>query len=173
MSKTFNLREFQSSLSRRLQVATTRETAFSRLGFAVGETRWMVALDQAEEVIPVPVIIPVPGTQRWFRGMVNVRGNLYAVTDFADFLHRTPTPESPHCRLLIPHHQYKLNAALLVSSTLGLKNIGGFSPATHSTAVAWATQSYTDAAAIEWIELDFPALLSDAGFMKVEALARG
>jgi twitching motility protein PilI len=172
MSKTFNLREFQSSLSRRLQVATTRETAFSRLGFAVGAAHWMVALDQAEEVIPVPAIIPVPGTQRWFRGMVNIRGNLFAVTDFADFLHGTPTPDSASCRLLIAHHQYKVNAALLVSSTLGLKNIGAFKPAPRADAAAWVAQTYADEAAAVWADLSFQALLGDARFMKVEALAR-
>ena len=53
MAKKFNLREFQTNLSRQLQAATTRETAFSRLGFQVGKGNWLVALDQAEEVIPV------------------------------------------------------------------------------------------------------------------------
>ena len=172
MAKKFNLREFQTSLSRQLQAATTRETAFSRLGFQVGKGNWLVALDHAEEVIPVPTIIPVPGTQRWFRGMANIRGNLFAVTDFSDFLTGTPTPDTSSCRLVIAHHQFSVNAALLVTRTLGLKNANAFEHAKVAPDQPWISQKYKDASQEEWIDLNFPALLNNADFMKVEADAR-
>lgn len=172
MAKKFNLREFQTNLSRQLQAATTRETAFSRLGFQVGNGNWLVPLDHAEEVIPVPAIIPVPGTQRWFRGMANIRGNLFAVTDFSDFLSGTPTPDTSSCRLVIAHHQFSVNAALLVTRTLGLKNANAFEPAQAAPDRPWISQKYKDEARQEWIDLNFPALLNNADFMKVEADAR-
>lgn len=172
MAKKFNLREFQTNLSRQLQAATTRETAFSRLGFQVGKGNWLVALDQAEEVIPVPSIIPVPGTQRWFRGMANIRGNLFAVTDFSDFLTGTPTPDTSSCRLVIAHHQFSVNAALLVNRTLGLKNASVYRSLDASPNKPWIARTYKDAAEDEWIDLNFPALLNNAEFMKVEAVAR-
>ena len=173
MAKKFNLREFQTNLSRQLQAATTRETAFSRLGFQVGKGNWLVALDQAEEVIPVPAIIPVPGTQRWFRGMANIRGNLFAVTDFSDFLTGTPTPDTSSCRLVIAHHQFSVNAALLVNRTLGLKNASVFHSLETAPERPWIARKYKDATQDEWIDLNFPALLSNAEFLKVEADARG
>ena len=37
-------------------------------------------------MIPVPPITPVPLTRPWFRGVANVRGNLYSVVDFAAFV---------------------------------------------------------------------------------------
>lgn len=172
MAKKFNLREFQTNLSRQLQAATTRETAFSRLGFQVGSNNWLVPLDHAEEVIPVPAIIPVPGTQRWFRGMANIRGNLFAVTDFSDFMNGTPTPETSGCRLVIAHHQFGVNAALLVSRTLGLRNANALEPIQAATDQPWISQKYRDDARQEWMDLNFPALLNNADFLKVEADAR-
>jgi len=172
MAKKFNLREFQTNLSRQLQAATTRETVFSRLGFQVGNGNWLVALDHAEEVIPVPTIIPVPGTQRWFRGMANIRGNLFAVTDFSDFLHGTPTPDTSSCRLVIAHHQFSVNSALLVSRTLGLKNASAYQDLNVSPEQPWIARKYRDSDQDEWRDLDFPALLNNAEFLKVEADAR-
>lgn len=172
MAKKFNLREFQTNLSRRLHTAATRETAFSRLGFQVGDGNWLVPLDHAEEVIPVPAIIPVPGTQRWFRGMANIRGNLFAVTDFSDFLNGTPTPATPNCRLVIAHHQFGVNAALLVTRTLGLRNANAFEPAPAAGDQPWISQKYKDDSQQIWMDLSFPALLDNADFMKVETDAR-
>lgn len=172
MAKKFNLREFQTNLSRQLQAATTRETAFSRLGFQVGKGNWLVALDHAEEVIPVPSIIPVPGTQRWFRGMANIRGNLFAVSDFSDFLTGVPTPDNSSSRLVIAHHQFGVNVALLVNCTLGLKNASLYHSQNVTPDKPWIAQKYKDDAEQEWIDLNFPALLNDAEFMKVEADAR-
>ena len=172
MAKKFNLREFQTNLSRQLQAATLRETAFSRLGFQVGKGNWLVALDHAEEVIPVPTIIPVPGTQRWFRGMANIRGNLFAVTDFSDFLSGVPTPDTSSCRLVIAHHQFSVNAALLVTRTLGLKNASIYRDLETSPDRPWIARKYKDASEDEWNDLNFPALLNDAEFLKVEADAR-
>ena len=137
----------------------------------MGNGNWLVALDHAEEVIPVPTIIPVPGTQRWFRGMANIRGNLFAVTDFSDFLTGTPTPDTSNCRLVIAHHQFSVNAALLVSRTLGLKNASIYRDQDEAPEKPWVARKYKDASDDEWIDLNFPALLNDAEFMKVEAHA--
>ncbi|HEY0664219.1 MAG TPA: chemotaxis protein CheW, partial [Thiobacillaceae bacterium] len=123
MAKKFNLREFQTALSQQLQEAGSRDNTGSRLGFRVGDLNWLISLNDTEEVIPLPPIVKVPGARRWFRGITNIRGNLYAVSDFADFMGLGVTPDHADCRLLIPHHDYGVNAALLVRGTLGLKNI--------------------------------------------------
>ena len=51
----------------------------------MGGDNWFVALHQVSEVIPVPPTVPVPLTQPWFRGVANVRGNLYSMVDFSAF----------------------------------------------------------------------------------------
>jgi len=130
----------------------------------------LVSLSDTEEVIPVPPIVKVPGSRRWFRGVANIRGNLFAVSDFSDFMGQGVTPEHDSCRLLIPHHDFGVNAALLVHSTLGLKNInryqgcGGDAPA-----YPWIARQYTDDAGANWCDMDFGQLLGNADFLMVEA----
>jgi twitching motility protein PilI len=169
MAKKFNLREFQTVLSRQIQAAATRDNSASRLGFRAGSINWMVPLGDIEEVIPVPHIVPVPGSRRWFRGVANIRGNLYAVSDLADFLGQGVTPEHADCRLVIPHHDFGMNAALLVRSTLGLKNVGQYTVLSQRAAQSWAARVYADDSGSEWQELDFSRLLNDDVFLQVEA----
>ena len=170
MAKKFNLREFQTALSQQLQAAASRDTAGSRLGFRAGDVNWLVSLSDTEEVIPVPPIVKVPGARRWFRGMTNIRGNLYAVSDLADFMGQGATPDHADCRLLIPHHDFGVNAALLVRGTLGLKNISGYRERSDRTAPhPWIARFYADEAGGDWCDMDFGQLLGNAEFLKVEA----
>ena len=170
MAKKFNLREFQTTLSQKLQAAASRDNTGSRLGFRVGDVNWLVSLSDTEEVIPVPLIVKVPGSCRWFRGVANIRGNLFAVSDFADFMGQGVTPDHADCRLLIPHHDFGVNAALLVRSTLGLKNINRYQ--LHGDRAAhypWVARQYADEAGTDWYDMDFGQLLGNTDFLKVEA----
>lgn len=170
MAKKFNLREFQTALSQQLQAAANRDTSSSRLGFRVGDVNWLVGLADTEEVLPVPPIVKVPGARRWFRGVTNIRGNLFAVSDFADFMGQGATPEHADCRLLIPHHDFGVNAALLVRCTLGLKNISRYAVQEDGAAAQpWVARRYADEAGAQWCDLDFGQLLGHAGFLMAEA----
>ena len=80
-----SLRDYQRELAERLRQADSTRSA-SKLGVQVGSETWLIDLVEAGEVIPVPPITPVPLTRPWFRGVANVRGNLYSVVDFAAFL---------------------------------------------------------------------------------------
>ncbi len=169
MSKKFNLREFQTRLSQQLQAAANRDTSGSRLGFRVGDVNWLVSLTDTEEVIPVPPIVKVPGARRWFRGLANIRGNLYAVSDFADFMGQGVTPENSECRLLIPHRDFGVNAALLVRGTLGLRNIGRYQARNDTARYPWIARQYADESGANWCDMDFGQLLGTPEFLMVEA----
>ncbi|MCA1979600.1 MAG: chemotaxis protein CheW [Thiobacillus sp.] len=171
MSKKFNLRDFQTRLSQQLQAAAGRDTSGSRLGFRVGDANWLVSLTDTEEVLPVPPIVRVPGARRWFRGLANIRGNLYAVSDFSDFMGQGATPEHNECRLLIPHRDFGVNAALLVRGTLGLRNIGRYRPLDAVAPSPWVSRQYTDESGANWHDLDFSRLLATPEFLRVEAQA--
>jgi hypothetical protein len=80
-----SLRDYQRELAERLRLADSARSA-SKLGVQVGSETWLIDLVEAGEVIPVPPITPVPLTRPWFRGVANVRGNLYSVVDFAAFV---------------------------------------------------------------------------------------
>ena len=82
----------------------------------------MIDLVEAGEVIPVPPITPVPLTRPWFRGVANVRGNLYSVVDFAAFVGVGSVEVTERSRLVLLGERLRSAAALLVDRSLGLRN---------------------------------------------------
>jgi hypothetical protein len=54
--------------------------------------------------------------------IANIRGSLHAVADFSVFCGGAPTPQNNNTRLLLVGSKHGANAALLVTSMLGLKN---------------------------------------------------
>jgi twitching motility protein PilI len=169
MASQFSLREFQTRLSQQIRDAASRPGTTSRLGFLCGGRHWLVALSAIEEVIPVPVITPVPGVKNWFRGMINVRGNLYAVTDLNTFLDGSPTPDTPHCRLLLAHLGKGMNAAFRVERVIGLRQSHHWPVAATARTHPCIHQSLTDDAGQDWQELDFARLLAQPELLAVEA----
>src|SRR5207244_3731434 len=114
MADRVSLREYQLGLSERLQSAEAGARVPSKLGLEVGGEGWLIDLKDAGEVIPVPPISPVPLARPWFKGVANVRGNLYSVTDFPAFLGGEAVPASEHARLLLISERFRSGAALLV-----------------------------------------------------------
>ena len=53
------------------------------IGFRVGSRLLVSGIDEINELLAVPALTPVPGTQPWLLGVANVRGNLVPVVDFA------------------------------------------------------------------------------------------
>jgi twitching motility protein PilI len=170
MARRTGLREFQLSVAERLRTAATRAALSSKLGFQVGGDNWFVALHQVSEVIPVPPTVAVPLTHTWFRGVANVRGNLYGVVDFSGFQGRDATSPGMERRVILVSDRIVAGAGLLVSRMLGLRNPEQFAPAERPMdAPSWVGAVYTDAGGTRWLELDLPALTRESRFLEVGA----
>jgi twitching motility protein PilI len=170
MSRRAGLREFQLSVAERIRTAATRTTLSSKLGFQVGTESWFVALNQVNEVIPVPPTVVVPLTQSWFRGLANIRGNLYSVLDFSAFKGGEATPAGAERRVILISDRLVGGAGLLVSRMLGLRNPEQFTAAERpADAPPWVAGAYTDAGGTRWLELDLPALVREQRFLEVGA----
>ncbi|HET9470377.1 MAG TPA: chemotaxis protein CheW [Usitatibacter sp.] len=170
MARRTGLREFQLSVAERLRTAATRTALSSKLGFQVGGDNWFVALHQVSEVIPVPPTVAVPLTHSWFRGVANVRGNLYGVVDFSGFQGRDAISPGMERRVILVSDRIVGGAGLLVSRMLGLRNPEQFAPAERPMdAPPWVGAVYTDAGGTRWLELDLPALARESRFLEVGA----
>jgi twitching motility protein PilI len=163
-----HLREFQERLAERLRgaVATPR---VARLGLAIDDRRWLVDLADAGEILPVPSpIAPLPNTQDWFRGLVNLRGTLYGVTDLLRLAGGCFTPLAKESRLLARSARLNVQAALLASHMLGLhdptswREDGG-----RALALPWSGRCLVDDNGREWHELDLARLAADENFLAV------
>jgi twitching motility protein PilI len=170
MARRQGLREFQLSVAERLRTASTRTALASKLGFQVGSENWFVALQQVNEVIPVPTVVPVPLTQAWFRGVANVRGNLYSMIDFAAFQGGEAIPTGMERRVILASDRLIAGAGLLVSRMLGLRSPEQFTALPRpADAPAWVGGAYSDAGGTRWLELDLPALAREPRFLEVGA----
>lgn len=168
MARRTGLREFQLSVAERLRTAATRATLSSKLGFQVGGSNWFVSLHQVSEVIPMPPFVPVPLTQPWFRGVANVRGNLYSIVDFSAFQGGEPTSVGTERRVILVSDKLVGGAGLLVSRMLGLRNPEHFTAGERpADAAPWVGAVFKDAAGASWQELDLARLAKEQGFLEV------
>jgi twitching motility protein PilI len=187
-----SLRDYQLALSERLQSAGAGARLPSRLGLQVGGAAWLVELQDAGEVIPVPPISLVPLARPWFKGVANVRGNLYSVTDFAAFLGGASARVTGEARLLLLNERFRSGAALLVGRSLGLRALDGLTLQRSGAAllvgrslglraldgltlqpasdrVPWVRAQYSDGDGRIWKELDVAALLQSAAFLEASS----
>lgn len=168
MAKKTSLRDFQAYLADRLTTAAQGKGGASWLGIQAGEESWLVDLSDSGEIVQAPSVAGVPLTRPWFAGIANIRGNLFAVTDFSVFRGGAPTPHNANARLLLVGVKHGSNAALLVSRMLGLKNPEDFTPeAAAEGAPVWAAKRYADAQGKIWHKLSVRDLLADQDFMNI------
>jgi twitching motility protein PilI len=92
------------------------------IGFRVGSRQLVTGIDEINELLAVPTLTPVPGTQPWLLGVANVRGNLVPVIDFARFLFGERTQHSDRTRLLVVR-QGSGNVALMVDEVFGQRTV--------------------------------------------------
>lgn len=170
MARRTGLREFQIAVAERLRTASTRTALASKLGFQVGAENWIVSLQQVSEVIPVPQTLPVPLTHSWFRGVANIRGNLYSVIDFSAFQGGDPISSGLERRVILINDRLVGGSGLLVSRMLGLRNPEQLNVAVKpADAPPWVAGAFTDAGGTRWLELDLPALVREQRFLEVGA----
>jgi twitching motility protein PilI len=92
------------------------------IGFRVGSRLLLSGIDEINELLTVPTLTPVPGTQPWLLGVANVRGNLVPVVDMGRFLFGERTQSSDRSRLLVVR-QGGVNVALLGDEVLGQRTV--------------------------------------------------
>src|SRR5258708_8786319 len=128
MARRTGLREFQISVAERIRNASARAALSSKLGFQVGADNWFVALNQVNEVIPLPQAAQVPLTHSWYRGVANIRGNLYGVLDFSSFQGGEPIGAGMERRVILISERLIGGAGLLASRMPGMRNPQLFAP---------------------------------------------
>lgn len=164
------LREFQAQLVERMQAASTGAQAqASQLGVLIGDTRWLLNLQEAGEIVSVGSITEVPLTQPWFLGLANIRGNLISVIDLAHFRGQRRTNIDKESRIVAFAPALSFNSGLLVSRVLGLRNAGDMQeqPANDAATAPWATRQFVDRESNVWTELDLSRIVQDPQFLQV------
>ena len=162
MSKRLSLREFQQSILDRIQKKEVAGDRATTLGVEVGQDLWLVEMQDVSEVLPLPPLTPVPLTQPWYRGVANVRGNLYGITDLAAFMGQGEMSNMGQGRVLLVGQKFAINVGFLVTRVLGLRD-----------ARNWQFEEkegeayYKDEQGHLWRKLDVPQLLQQPDFLQI------
>lgn len=160
MAKRTNLREFQQNLSNRISVGAVGRRQISSLGVLIAGQRWLIDMAEISEVLSPQTMVSVPLSKPWVRGVCNVRGNLYCVSDMAAYLQLGAASGTIDNRMVLVAERYAFNAALLVDKVLGLRDAGAWLsvPAGLQDEQGWV-----------WHKLDIENLLAQADFLQISA----
>ncbi|MES2857828.1 MAG: chemotaxis protein CheW [Pseudomonadota bacterium] len=71
------------------------------VAYRVGSHRLASGFDEVVEILPLPAVTPVPGSQPWMLGVANVRGTLLPVVDLKQFLEGERTVLHESQRVLV------------------------------------------------------------------------
>ncbi|HEY4582349.1 MAG TPA: chemotaxis protein CheW [Lysobacter sp.] len=91
------------------------------VGYRVGSRRLASEFGEVREILSVPQITPVPGTQPWMLGVANVRGGLLPIVDLKQFLEGERTVLHESLRVLLVR-QPGGDVAVLVDELFGQRS---------------------------------------------------
>jgi twitching motility protein PilI len=164
MSKRFSLREFQQDVLTRLQQQATAGDRISTLGVQIGANYWLVDMAEISEVLELPSLTVVPLTKPWYRGVVNVRGNIYSIADLAAYMHQGETKQDAQSRVLLVGQKFSFNAGLLVTRVLGLRNAKEWWRSEQD-----GVERLRDESGQMWTRLNIKQLLQQPEFLQIGA----
>jgi len=175
------LRELQSRLAERLQLARTEERPASWLAVECAGLGLLVPLAGAGEIFSIGTLLPVPHTQPWFMGVANLRGGLHGVVDLAAFLGlrandilgaaRAPEGARDQARLLALSPNLAAHSALMVDRLAGLRSGEQLTAEADDTAArpGFARGRWRDSDGRQWQEIDLAALARNEQFLGIAA----
>lgn len=170
------LRELQTRLAERLQVARTQGVAPSWLAVEAGDNKYLFPMEQAGEIFPWVVTQTVPYTQPWFLGVANLRGGLFGVVDLASYVSGQPLAiktefARKESRLVALNSALEVNCALLIDRLAGLRNQAAFKDFAEKATEApdFFGNQYIDHNGAVWQEINLQLLAQQPHFLTIGA----
>lgn len=170
------IRELQTRLADRLQIARTQGVAPSWLAVEASGKKYLFPMTQAGEIFPWVSTQAVPYTQSWFLGVANLRGGLFGVVDLASYVSGQSTPlktefARKESHLVVLNSALDINCALLIDRLAGLRNQEAF--VDFSTKAVDAPEyfgnQYFDQSGQSWQEINLQLLAQQTHFLAIGA----
>ena len=176
MAKREALRDLQTRLAQRLQAAQSEGMSVAWLAVRAGDTNYLLPLGQSGEIVPLGNAQPVPYAKDWFRGVINIRGNLYGVVDLAGFLATEagaarPAATAPESSVVTLNALLEVNCALQVDSLAGLRGGDAFASSAPAPADApdYFGNRFVDTEGQPWQEINLRVLSQSPRFLSIGA----
>lgn len=170
------LRELQTRLAERLQVARAQGIAALWLAVEAGGKNYLFPLAQSGEIFPWVNTHPVSYTQPWFVGVANLRGGLFGVVDLASYVSGQPPPPTNELmrsdsRLVSLNSALEVNCVLLIDKLAGLRKQDAFVEFSEKAADApeFFGNRYVDLHGVTWQEINLQLLARQPHFLTIGA----
>jgi twitching motility protein PilI len=170
------LRELQTRLAERLQVAKTQGVAAMWLAVEAGGKEYLFSLAQSGEIFPWVSIQPVSYTQDWFVGVANLRGGLFGVVDLASYVSgKAPLSKNElahsDSRLVSLNSAFEVNCVLLIDKLAGLRKQDAFIDFSEKEpdSPAFFGNKYFDLNGASWQEINLQLLAQQVHFLTIAA----
>jgi twitching motility protein PilI len=170
------IRDLQTRLADRLQIARTQGVAPSWLAVESSGQKYLFPMSQAGEIFPWVATQSVPYTQGWFLGVANLRGGLFGVVDLASYVTgQTAAPKTEvarkESRLIALNSALDVNCALLIDRLSGLRNQDAFSDFSEKLPDApdFFGNRYVDSSGQTWQEINLQLLAQQPHFLTIGA----
>ena len=170
------IRELQTRLADRLQIARTTGVAPSWLAVEASGKKYLFPMTQAGEIFPWVETQAVPYTQGWFLGVANLRGGLFGVVDLASYVSgQSTSPKTEFAlkesRLIALNSALDINCALLIDRLAGLRNQAAFNDFSEKAPDApdYFGNQYIDQSGQYWQEINLQLLAQQAHFLTISA----
>ncbi|UCE90463.1 MAG: purine-binding chemotaxis protein CheW [Pseudomonadota bacterium] len=145
---------------------------WSGIGFRLGDTRMVSALDEVNEILPYPALTRVPGALPWVKGLANIRGTLLPVMDLAGLLEGDNTRLDRQTRILVIN-QGDVTAGLVVNEALGLRHFFEEEKTERIPKVSEPVRTHLVGAyqqgSVHWGVFSVQRLIASSKFMQVAA----
>ena len=170
------IRDLQTRLADRLQIARAQGVAPSWLAVEAAGQKYLFPMTHAGEIFPWVPMQAVPYTQAWFLGVANLRGGLFGVVDLANFVtgHQASAQlDGAHkdVRLVALNGSLDTNCALLVDRLAGMRNQNAFTDFAEKSAEApeFFGNRYIDESGASWQEINLQVLAQQTHFLTIGA----
>lgn len=118
----FELGERAKEVAKGLPQKVDIADVWSGIAFRIGKIHLVSPLDQVNEILHCPKLTLVPGTQKWVKGVANVRGTLMPIMDLNGYLGiESTTPTLSQSRVLVIKEDENL-IGLMVDEILGIRH---------------------------------------------------
>ena len=178
MDKKQKLRELQTRLAEKLQAVRSGDVASAAAWLAVdsGGRKYLFPLSQSGEIFPWTSIQKVAHTQDWYLGVANMRGTLFGVADFANFVQGENSAlgndlARSESRFVTLSNSLDVNCALYVDRIEGLRSTESFSESQDPVAGSpeFYGHTYVDVNGLPWQEINLQVLSQQSNFLNINA----
>lgn len=170
------LRELQTRLADRLQIARTQGVSALWLAVEAGGRNYLFPLAQSGEIFPWVNIHPVSYTRAWFMGVANLRGGLFGVVDLASYVTGKASPPvnelmRSDSRLVSLNSALNVNCVLLIDKLAGLRKQDAFAEFSEKApdAPEFFGNQYVDLQGATWQEINLQLLARQTDFLTIGA----